>query len=610
MFATQRQHLHTAIHERIRSLMNQTPLWLSFTFLMGFFLGLMTILLSFSNYRWSMNNAIRNCSKQSAALIDMKLVSIDSYLEELSDFAILPVYNSEIYHDILAEQSLSADEIHTLFQTMAENYYTRTDLTAYRMDLVHQDIRIDRPAGSQHMRLLAGSDVTASDEFRRCTASSDNSAIFAADDSGSILKFCHTIIRIRDHKPAALITLEVNRDVISRGLGDQIVALYNREGELIYTNASGSTKSAIQRGALSPYVGDSLRWTTGYNSSDLTDTVHINGESYLHAIAESDQSGILLVVWTPLSSITEELDSIRLFSIRQGLAFLILALLITILLSRYLTAPLATLTRFQSLLAQGEYQRISLGRCRETAQLSTSFNDMSEQIDKLVNENLKSSINEKNARIAALEAQVNPHFLYNTLQAIGSEALMNDEMGIYEMLTRLAANMRYSIHGGNEVSLEREVEFTDNYIELQKLRMGERLQVTQHINLDLAKTIVPKCSLQNVVENSIKYGIAGDISCLHLEIAAYKEKATLKIQVSDNGAGMSKDTLREIRERIHSGLTQLSGKSSGIGLANLYSRLQILYGEHADICIESSDGEDHYTRTTLLIPLPNEGNNA
>ena len=214
---------------------------------------------------------------------------------------------------------------------------------------------------------------------------------------------------------------------------------------------------------------------------------------------------------------------------------------------------------------------------------------------------------------------MNSHFLYNTLQAIGSEALMNDEPKLYDMITRLASNMRYSINGSNEVSLLQEIRFTDNYIELQKLRMDERLQVTRRIDRALLNLLVPKCSLQLIVENSVKYGLTGDISQLHLEIDVFRQADTLVIRVRDNGAGMSPNRLCEVREQLSSyrpgdtagppsdfasehSSPRKALLSSGIGLLNLYSRLKIMYDNRADIQIESScRSEDHFTCVTLLL---------
>ncbi len=220
-----------------------------------------------------------------------------------------------------------------------------------------------------------------------------------------------------------------------------------------------------------------------------------------------------------------------------------------------------------------------------------------------------SSLNEKNARIEALEAQVNPHFLYNTLQAIGSEALLNDEPQIYEMITRLASNMRYAINGSREVTLQQELEFVDNYIELQKLRMEDHLQITRRIDQTLLKQRVPKCALQLIAENSIKYGLQGDISCLHLEIDIFRQGGQLVIRVLDNGAGMTPERLKQVQENLHSFQDAVAdnapvSSSSGIGLANLCSRLKIMYDDRARIEIQSScSKEDHHTCVTLVLDL-------
>lgn len=572
--------------------MNRSPLWMIFTLLMAFFLLVMAVMLSFSNYRYSTKNAIQNEENSTNELITLKLKNLDSYLTELSDFCVLPVYDSTFYQQLLTTEELSDNELSSLLEDSNLNYYSRTDLNAYRIDLINHSLSIVKNAGQQHMKVIYDTDVQNSEEYGECIASGSNYAIFPAESKSSLMKFCHTIIRINDKKPVALVTIEVNKSIMAGDLKGKILALYNKNGELLYTNASGGMKDELTR-----------------YKSGVTDSVNIGSEDYFVVTQQSSSSGLVLTAYTPRDTITDKLSEIRLFSILQGAGFLFIALLITFLLIRYLTAPLSALADFQTQMASGKFPRINIGRCRETAELSASFNDMSEHIDRLVNDNLVSSINEKNARIEALEAQVNPHFLYNTLQAIGSEALMNDQTQIYTMLTKLANNMRYSINGSNAVTLEKEMEFTDNYIDLQKLRLEERLKVVRSIDPALQGAMVPKCSIQMIVENSIKYGISGDITSLELEIEAFRKDAALVIRVRDNGAGMSRERIEEIMERIHSypasaasnGAGREDPLSTGIGLANLYGRLWIMYDGHADIRIESSCGEDHYTCTTLIL---------
>lgn len=122
---------------------------------------------------------------------------------------------------------------------------------------------------------------------------------------------------------------------------------------------------------------------------------------------------------------------------------------------RLTTAPLTAFSRRMKEVGNGNFSPIEEnGGSRELLALSRSFNEMVSHIDELINQNYVSEINEKTARLAALEAQLNPHFLYNTLQAIGTEALLNDQPQINRMLASLAANLRYSIKSGDPVRLK------------------------------------------------------------------------------------------------------------------------------------------------------------
>ena len=414
-----------------------------------------------------------------------------------------------------------------------------------------------------------------------------------------MLRFCHTIIRVQDKKPAAFVTIEVNDHAMRRGFDGVITALYNRDGTLLYTSAQGGLRDAIDG------EGISLKQVMAADSRRPIKTAY--GE-YLHVCQTSADSGITLMALTPVSAITDELLSILLSYTLFSSFFAVLALFITFVLIRYLTAPLSTLAASQSEVASGSYPKIHIGRSWEAAMLSASFNDMAEHIDKLVNENLVSSINERNARIAALEAQTNPHFLYNTLQAIGTQALMNDQEEIYDMLIRLSKNMRYSINGESESLLAGELQFTENYITLMKLRMGNHLTLEKRIDPAVLNAVVPKCSVQLIVENAIVHGFTGRVTDLDLSIEAFRKDGKLYIRVRDDGAGMSRERLSEVRDRIVSYKPGDTGteaavdrKPSGIGLLNLYSRLRIMYEGHAGLLIESSDGEDHYTLVTTVL---------
>ena len=571
---------------KIKRLLDKTPLWLSFVIIAGTFLFLLTLVLSYSNYLWNRNRLLASYASSMERTLDLKTASLEHYLDDLSDFAVLPVNDRDFYYQLHQTAPVSEQALQRMRQTVSIYYYTRGDLVSYQLYLLQQDIGIGRFASDQRMKLFASKGVTGSDGYIGCINSRTGSCLLPAGD-GALFAFYHTMIRISDRHPIALVGIEVNDSFIKSGMSGLSYALYRNDGTLLYTNAAGS-------------LSDFLNTPGAAAQPDREHIISAGDARYIYATSSGSKYGIRLVSYTPVSAVTDSLQNIRSNSIRQGLLFLVLSLVLVSFILRFLTEPLDALARSQASFGRGNFSKISLGRSREVSELTSSYNEMSEQIQNLIQENYVSKINEKTAQLTALEAQVNPHFLYNTLQAIGSEALLNDENEIYEMLLALAGNLHYSIKAPNINSLRDELTFTQNYVRLQKLRMGEKLYVSINIDDSLLDVMVPKCSLQPLVENSISHGIKGDRSTIHIHVFAEQSDNLLCIHVKDDGAGMDADTLLGIRQTIQESPVGLSGKS--IGLANLYHRLRLMYGSQCDLLIDSKP--ELGTEIILKLVLP------
>ncbi|MCR5776599.1 MAG: sensor histidine kinase [Lachnospiraceae bacterium] len=575
----------------IKEKLDKTPLWVTFIFLTAFFLLCLTFGLSYSNYRWNRNRTIRENIKETTSLLELKIENMEEYLNELSDFCVLPVRDSYLYREILKTKKLNVSELERIMNTLRVYYYTRNDLMAYNIYLLNQDVCIGRNYGNQRMKITEAKSIRSLAEYKSCVESGIGSAITSSQDN-SLLTFYHTIIRIPDRYPVALVKIEVDDTALTLGLAEKNIALYKDKGTLLFTNANSDLKYGLSKIGNIPKVG----------KNNITS---IGGKKYLFSSASSKKYGISLVAYTPMEDITDDIKKDGRFSVMQGLTFLLISLIITYFIIRFLTEPFSILISSHENFGENEFSKINIGRSLEVARLSESFNLMSERMEKLINENLIASINEKSAQLSALEAQVNPHFLYNTLQAIGSEALINDQDIIYEMVTKLAQNLRYSIKAPNRVKLREEMVFAQNYIDLQQVRMGDRLVVEKNISDELLDVEVPKCCIQPIIENSIKHGISGDRRSIKIKLSAMIYEGQFIIRVSDDGIGMSPNTLAALRASFDD--TSFGNRQESIGLANLYSRLKIMYGYDAGIDIKSIAGEG---TTVILILCSQEDDNA
>ena len=213
------------------------------------------------------------------------------------------------------------------------------------------------------------------------------------------------------------------------------------------------------------------------------------------------------------------------------------------------------------------------------------------------------------AEINSLQSQINPHFLYNTLEVIRSEAMLNGDTDAAEMAEALANFFRYSISRKKEiVTLADELKNVENYVNIQKKRFGNRVsyRVCFESEKDEAlSAVMPKLCLQPLVENAIYHGIEkkaeGGTVTIHVTVT---EKRVI-IQVSDNGPGMSPQTLADVERRIRTADTmhprESGDRHGGIALANINRRIRMLYGDEYGLTLTST--ENIGTQAELVIPL-------
>jgi two-component system LytT family sensor kinase len=202
------------------------------------------------------------------------------------------------------------------------------------------------------------------------------------------------------------------------------------------------------------------------------------------------------------------------------------------------------------------------------------------------------------ARMAALQNQINPHFLFNTLNSISSLVRFDPDTA-REMILKLATILRRLLHSPESfVALREEVEFIDNYLDIEVVRFGDKLKVVKDLDPASLDAMVPSMLLQPLVENCIKHGLAPKVEGGSITLRSRVIKSRLVVEVEDDGVGMGAAQL----------LTQPDGfGGGGIGMANVAERLKVLYGDTAKMIIENREGGGTLIRLRLpLVPNPEE----
>jgi two-component system sensor histidine kinase YesM len=212
-------------------------------------------------------------------------------------------------------------------------------------------------------------------------------------------------------------------------------------------------------------------------------------------------------------------------------------------------------------------------------------------------------LKELDLKLKALQSQINPHFLYNTLESINCLAQIKNENEISEMIRDLARMFRYTGSGGTDATLEDEVTHVKDYIFLQAFRYEDKFSMEYNIPDELLKVKAVKLMLQPLVENAIHHGIEKIPGKGHIRINANLDGRSVIIEVRDNGIGIEMEKLGEINKKLDSTLTDLSildERQSSIGIYNIHLRIKLLCGAVYGIRLGSVSGGG----TSVIIRLP------
>ena len=236
----------------------------------------------------------------------------------------------------------------------------------------------------------------------------------------------------------------------------------------------------------------------------------------------------------------------------------------------------------------------------EIGDLINGYNSMSKRLDETVNEVYQSKIKEKEYEMRALQAQINPHFLYNTLDAIGWLCEEERCQDAVEMVNALAKLFRISISKGHElITIEKEVEHARSYLKIQNFRYKNQFSYEFQVEEDCLQYYCNKITLQPIIENAIYHGLDRMVDEGRILIRIYSDGEDVIFRVEDNGVGMSEEQCRSI---IH----KEPGDNSGIGIKNVNDRIKIYFGKEYGLSIESELDEG----TTVIIRMPKVEENA
>ncbi|MGO4546371.1 sensor histidine kinase [Paenibacillus sp. 2TAB23] len=325
-----------------------------------------------------------------------------------------------------------------------------------------------------------------------------------------------------------------------------------------------------------------------------TKRITLDGESMIVCFDRSQVTGWLSVVMTPESALIGGLvPIIRMSTVLLAVIMAIVALALAYFISGKITNPIKKLMSAMRSVGEGDFQtRVSVSSNDEFGLLLQRFNRMNGRIGSLVTEVYEIKLKEQEAEIQALNRQMNPHFLYNTLNVMNWTAIENNQKELSKMLVCLSNMLHYtSRKEWGAVQLSEEIEWMNNYFYIMLARFEEKFTVSRDFDPVLYHYKLPRLIFQPFVENSILHGFSEIETGGLIRIGGWIKDGARFYEVSDNGKGMSAEMIDTI----------LNKETASIGIKNTIARIRMQYGEKAEVSITSSLG--HGTRIVVKMPL-------
>lgn len=315
----------------------------------------------------------------------------------------------------------------------------------------------------------------------------------------------------------------------------------------------------------------------------------------------TDFLGYSFQMETEKKEVLADLREMRFYLAAILLAVLGSAAVLMVLITKAMYQPLRRLTETMSLVSGGELERrVEVTTKDEIGILSAEFNDMLGHIESLIGQLVQEEMLKKDAELEALQYQITPHFMYNTLNSVKYAALLKGEAEIGGLLEDFIELLQASINKkGKFVTVAEEIHFVKNYMNLQRMRYEEEIETDYQIQQDALPCFLPRLMLQPLVENAILHGFDLRAGRNRIVIGGNVDKGQLQLWVQDNGRGMTKEQMEELLQQKQKKARGLSG----IGVANVKERLQLYYGSAGRVVCESSEAG---TKICLCLPAYRE----
>lgn len=528
----------------------------------------------------------------------------------------------------------------TLAQTMSARFNENSDAFVHQIDFVTLDgviSNIIKNGGSSQAEIYYNSKELRSVITLRSIAMDVISGVYLYDVNGNL-------ITKWEKAPNQESTYHLpNTTDISRFTPDGRVTSEFLDGHLVYNRAVRTLETCEIVGYITFLYDDQglkerLDVIAGNNNGFLglydskNDVLicrdNIDKEAYLQALADQDlsdaQGGITFTVdgigkmllcsnevmndgWYFLSAVSnDDIYEMHSLLVLMILSFAVIAILlilsITVLNHTIITGPIAHIMDAVKKIQNEDYDiSLDIHTGDEIEILADNLNIMARRIDELVNQNLKANLAYKEMQITQLQHQIKPHFLYNTLECINALSQLGRTEDVRIITSAFAKLMKNRMSDANFTTVKEEQACVDAFLQIYQTMQAGQLNYSITVDPQCEGLRIPRMIVQPLVENAVLHGIVPSARLSTCTVEVYRENEHLCIQVSDDGVGLSRETLESVNRYIEGKANEDDKKNLGIGTRNVVDRIRYVYGASGSISV-LSDAE-WGTSITLMLPI-------
>jgi two-component system sensor histidine kinase YesM len=405
----------------------------------------------------------------------------------------------------------------------------------------------------------------------------------------SVVTFSSRLLENREFQPKGTLLFDFSPNIL-REMSDTIQL--GKTGYVFMMTEDGESVIPTTHSLSWLKVDNRLDLFKGRTSGHFL--LEINGRKMLVGFYTSLQTGWKIVGVVPFDELATEMDAVRVGIIIMTLVALIVIFLLSTMLSKMFTKPLKQLVHHMKAVEMGNFNvSLALNRHDEIGKLNNSFNQMVEELHRMKDVVFMAEVREyqnqlilKDSEMKSLQAQIKPHFLYNTLNVIVCIAEVHGVDEIVHVSQALSKMFKYSISGSSVATLEEEIEHLKAYISIVQVRFPNQFELDMQVEPELLHVQVLKLICQPIVENSVKHAFQEKEGSGHILVSVMVNNGNLIFRFEDDGVGMDMERLRKVKEQFQLKQNH-QNQNDRVGLANVYTRLQMVYGEQFSMNISS-----------------------